>query len=344
MKFSQPQLACLSVFILFSSGFAVASAADTNPPPRVLVELRDGSRVVGESGKNMFKFHSALLGEIRLKVEDIRLIECVSSNSARLTTVNGDTLTARCLDSEYMVKTSFGKLALPVDSIRKFTVSSARRSGLKLEGLVALWSGEGDALDSVGKNNGELRRGVKFAPGKVGLAFSLDGNAFVEVPSSPEITPGGPFTITAWVNYLRMSGSSIVSVPIVSKGQDVSGAIDWCLAISSNFKLRPHLNVGGDWVFFDCASPLVPGTWYHVAMVYDGASLRGYVNGRLDGSQAVSGAVQATEGALKIGAYSPLNGGDSGSLCLPGQIDEVSLFSRALSDAEICENFEAGKN
>ena len=72
------------------------------------------------------------------------------------------------------------------------------------------------------------------------------------------------------------------------------------------------------------------------------ASLRGYVNGVLDGVQAVSGAVQATDYSLKIGAYAPVHGGAGGSFCLPGQIDEVSLFNRALTAAEIREDFAAG--
>ena len=53
-------------------------------------------------------------------------------------------------------------------------------------------------------------------------------------------------------------------------------------------KLRPLLNVGGRWTAFNCASTLATGVWYHVAMVYDGASLRGYVNGALDGTTAAS--------------------------------------------------------
>ena len=185
MNLSRLQFACVSFFL----GCSFVTAADTNLPPRLSVELRDGSQVVGESTEKTFKFHSALLGGIKLKVEDIRSVECVSSNSAKLNTVNGDTLTASFLDSEYVVKTSFGKVDLPMDPIRKFTVSSARRPGLHREGLVALWSGEGDARDSVGNNNGEILRGVNFVPGKAGQAFSLDGNAYIEVPSSPEITP-----------------------------------------------------------------------------------------------------------------------------------------------------------
>jgi hypothetical protein len=47
--------------------FIASKAADTNPPPCLTVELRDGSRVVGTSGGEHFNFHSALLGITRGK-------------------------------------------------------------------------------------------------------------------------------------------------------------------------------------------------------------------------------------------------------------------------------------
>lgn len=102
------------------------------------MELRDGSCVVGQCVEKNFKFRSALLGELKLDVKGIRRVECVSSNSAKLATANGDTLTVWFVDSEFAVKTSFGKVELPVDSVRKLTVSVSDRSGSRHEGLVAL--------------------------------------------------------------------------------------------------------------------------------------------------------------------------------------------------------------
>jgi len=76
-------------------------------------------------------------------------------------------------------------------------------------------------------------------------------------------------------------------------------------------------------------------------MVYDGASLRGYVNGVLDGTTAASGTVQATDYPLRIGAYAPVNGTASKSY-FPGRIDELTFYSRALSASEIVAIYNAG--
>jgi hypothetical protein len=201
-------------------------------------------------------------------------------------------------------------------------------------GLVALWSGDGNDADSVSGNDGHLINGAGYAPGKAGQAFSLSGNAYVEVSSSPAITPTGAFTVMAWVNYTRTSGT-YASVPVVGKGQDAPTAIDWFLGISPNRRLRPHINVSGNWVYYDCDTTLASSAWHHVAMVYDGKTLCGYVNGVLDGSKSVSGTLQATDNPLRIGAYAPVNGGQGGSFCLQGQIGEVAIYNRALSASEI---------
>jgi hypothetical protein len=100
-------------------------AADTNPPPRLTIELRDGSRVVGESGFGKIKFHSALLGDIKLDVKNIRSVECVSTSSARLVTSDGDTLTVSFAETVLPVKTSFGKVELAMNSVRQIKVLSA---------------------------------------------------------------------------------------------------------------------------------------------------------------------------------------------------------------------------
>jgi hypothetical protein len=207
--------------------------------------------------------------------------------------------------------------------------------------LISWWRGESNGLDSADGNNGTLTGGVAFGSGVVGQAFVLNGtNAYLNVPSSPSLKLTGPFTAEAWVKYLRTSGT-YSSVLVVAKGVDGEGPVDWAMGVSPNRKLRPHVNVGGTWVYFDCATTLNTNTWYHVAMVYSGTNLSGYVNGVLDGAQAVSGALQASDYSLKIGAYSPVNGYYSKGF-FPGQLDEVSLYRRALSASEIAALYNAG--
>src|SRR6185436_14889938 len=74
---------------------------------------------------------------------------------------------------------------------------------------------------------------------------------------------------------------------------------------------------------------LALNAWSHLATTYDGSTLRLYVNGTQVASQAASGSLTVSTGALKIG----------GNAIWPewfaGRIDEVRVYNRALTAAEI---------
>lgn len=86
-------LRTLASLTFLTAVFPAAGAADTNPPPRLTVELRDGSRVVGDCVEKSLRFYSALLGEIKIEAKDVRSVECISTNMAKLATASGDQLT-----------------------------------------------------------------------------------------------------------------------------------------------------------------------------------------------------------------------------------------------------------
>src|SRR4051812_44972362 len=66
--------------------------------------------------------------------------------------------------------------------------------------LVGWWSGDGNATDLVGGNNGSLQGGATAsAAGFVGSAFGFDGiSSYVQVPDSAVFHPSN-LTIEAWV-------------------------------------------------------------------------------------------------------------------------------------------------
>ena len=72
---------------------------------------------------------------------------------------------------------------------------------------------------------------------------------------------------------------------------------------------------------------------------YDGAHVKLYVNGALIDSQPLTGAMSDYGRNLRIGAFSNLGGPSS---VLPGLVDEVSIYDRALTPTEIQGIFNAG--
>ena len=184
--------------LIVSLNHAVAADA---PPPRLAVELRDGSRIVGECLDKKIRFKSGLLGEVELPIQNIRLVDSVSSNSVTLTTSAGDTLTVSFADSDLPVKADFGKVNLPVDSILKITVATAV-PGSNLPGLVGLWSGQNYGKDMAGEHDASVPPGVTYMQALTGPGFYFDGGINqITVPDAPALNfgPGQDFSIEAWV-------------------------------------------------------------------------------------------------------------------------------------------------
>ena len=73
-------------------------------------------------------------------------------------------------------------------------------------------------------------------------------------------------------------------------------------------------------------------SWHHVAVVASGSGVTSYVDGgNIGGDPDASNLVSAPGATLYVGTYDPADG------FLAAQIDEVRVFARALSPADIAE-------
>ena len=78
------------------------------------------------------------------------------------------------------------------------------------------------------------------------------------------------------------------------------------------------------------STPVNDGKWHHFAAVYDGAEFRLYVDGNPDGSEASTGPITVSTYNVFIGENSQATGRHWN-----GQIDDVRVYSRALTEAEV---------
>ncbi len=78
-----------------------------------------------------------------------------------------------------------------------------------VSGLVSWWRAEGNAVDSVGGNNGTLVGGVNFGLGEVGEGFVLPGRSGITVGNAANLQLQS-FTIEAWI---RRNNASMISTP-----------------------------------------------------------------------------------------------------------------------------------
>jgi hypothetical protein len=214
------------------------------------------------------------------------------------------------------------------------------------DGLVSWWPGDGDANDVVDGNHGTLVGGAAFASGEVGQAFSFDGTVGTRVAgpadsagSNLDIT--GAFTLDAWVDFTAVNGT-VNNAPIVAKwGTTSLGTAGYGIFMDSSG--RPAVGVGTDdgWHRLWVVSPSsLSSGFHHVAGVFTGSEVRVYVDGDLEVSHGFDGPVPVNDIPVLIGGYDPSLTSAWGTL--DGLIDEVDVFNRALSEAEIQAIYDAG--
>ena len=205
-------------------------------------------------------------------------------------------------------------------------------------GLVSWWPGDGNANDIKGTNGGMVVNGVSYVPGSVGQAFLFNGiNQYVDMgnPASLQIT--GSLTLEAWFKTSSPMGNyKALVTKWWSATTDAAYSLLWTATGGLSFFLNSSAQVvlnassGQNWN---------DGLWHHVAGTWDGSTARIYVDGtqRSSTTNASFGAIMNTTRTFRIGAdsYSSAN-------YFPGAIDEVSIYSRALSSSEVAAIYAAG--
>jgi fibronectin type 3 domain-containing protein len=197
-------------------------------------------------------------------------------------------------------------------------------------GLVAAYGFEQasgtSVTDSSGKGSTGTVSGATWVDGgRFGRALSFDGlNDLVTVPDSNvlDLTPG--MTVEAWVKPASIAGWRTVLL------KERPGSLVYALYGSVD-NGRPSTELfTGAMRETRGTSALPVGVWSHLAASYDGTTLRLYVNGTQVSSVAQSGALTNSAGALRIGGNTVW-----GDEYFSGLIDEVRVYERALSAAEI---------
>ena len=206
-------------------------------------------------------------------------------------------------------------------------------------GLVAHWrldeTNGSSAQDSAGTNHGTIQGDPALGwPGKVARAFKLDGSDdYVNCGNDASLNFTDAITISAWVS---LNSKQTGERAVVRKDDQ------WTLGIyPDGNEVRNLLATDGTtgWTGDnDEAFTFAVGVWYHLAFTWDGSALKHYANGaQLGTDKTVTGVITTGSNDVALGAET---GG--GSLHLDAAIDDVRIYSVALTVGEIDALYQAG--
>ncbi|NUS53702.1 MAG: PKD domain-containing protein [Streptomycetaceae bacterium] len=195
-------------------------------------------------------------------------------------------------------------------------------------GLVAAYgfnAGSGTAVaDASGNGNNGTAANAAWGAGKYGQAMTFNGtSSMVTVPNAASQTLTTKMTLEAWVKPTTVGGWRNVIL------KERSGGLSYGLYAGGDDFAAGYVRIGADDQGIGATGNLPVNAWSHIAVTYDGATLKFFVNGTQVGSRAQTGTIAAGSDPLRIG------GNTVWGEYFSGQIDEVRIYSRALSAAEI---------
>jgi hypothetical protein len=211
-------------------------------------------------------------------------------------------------------------------------------------GLVGWWKGDGSTLDSVLGNNG-VAQNIAYTNGIVGQAFAFDPNSYpygtytgVQIADSPAYVLTNSLTIEGWV---RPRADGYV---IFWRGDHRPGMDPYLLGLSANNNIKFQIcDQAGNTV--TVGTNLIYGQWVHVAATLEGSTgtMSIYINGML--ADQIVTTIRPFGDLLPgqspgVGIGNLNDGGNN--FPFAGDIDEISLYNRALSASEIQAIYDAG--
>lgn len=271
-------------------GMENAGAASTNYTVRLVLELKDGSRVEGEPLQTRWPLRTELVGLQRMDLNSIGSVEMTKETNSRVNFKNGDKLTANLELNSVELKTAFGEVKIRTDLIRTIHFFSV----------------------------GGTRHALKFNWG-----------SRVEIPNDSQLQFGEKsFAISFWLK----TESERPLITFISKR--TSSFNGWVLH-QYNGQLF-FMGAGGGSAKSQPVS-IRDGQWHHVAVVRTDSLITLY----LDGKNVGSGEDRCNHddtNPIRIGMDC-----DGDTCHFEGGLSEVHFYSRALSSAEVAEEWNAGE-
>lgn len=181
-------------------------------------------------------------------------------------------------------------------------------------------------------NNGTTTGSPTWVTGKTGSsALALDGTGqYGMVPDSDSLDLTTDFTIAGWIAPGKSATQDLFKKATLAASANVNG-YEIGLSGSTLVFFRINQTVGPDTYRINSTTlyPTTGTTWMHVAGTYSGGVMKLYINGVQEGGDKSGVSPEVNTQAFYIGSQ------QANPRYYQGAIDDVRLYNRALSLAEI---------
>ena len=191
---------------------------------------------------------------------------------------------------------------------------------------VAYYKFDNSAEDEKGSYDGTQVGDVEYRFGKYGQAAVFNGsNSYITVPNLAGFTNYN-FTMSFWFNSTSTAAQYFIDFrnPIYMEfGYDIGSG-----AYNNTYSFV--LYTGTQYAIHSSAD-LRDGNWHHIAVTYDGATLKMYI----DNATPITSTIN--DNTQYAGTGNVIGGAVGGSAIMDGKIDQLRIFTSELSSSQVAQ-------
>jgi len=182
---------------------------------------------------------------------------------------------------------------------------------------------------------GAVSNATYTSSGKINGAYSFDGSGDDILWGSNTDFGYNKGSISLWVNT---SETGVTVQYIIQRRNGSTGDRTFHIILLSDNQLVFQLRNTSDTIVGDVRSTfnLSTSTWYHVVATWDGSDVYLYINNNEEDTDSQTGTPSATNLDTYIGSRGGLD------LYFEGTLDEISIWSRALTSTEVSTLYNSG--
>lgn len=194
---------------------------------------------------------------------------------------------------------------------------------------------DGNSTDSStsGLNGTDTNITYENAPFGQGAVFNGTSSK-IALGTSSTLNPTSAFSIAGWVKFTSLPSAGYNT--IASRWAS-AGNLSWTFYVDgTSNKLCMGASTNGTADLYTAGTTaMVANKWYHVAAVFNGSNFKVYLNGVQEGTPTALASIYSSTSDTVLGSQSSAS-------WWAGNIDELAIFNKALSGAEICALAQRG--